>query len=510
MRSNFLFIRILSVAAVTILLSGFLFAQGKGHGGDKGNGGGNQGGGQEKHGAGNPGGGQEKRGGGNQGGGQVRQEQRQMGGWQNQQRQVQQPQRQQPQQPQQWQQQAQRQQAQEQAQRQQQGQRQQAQQWQQAERQQRDAMRQQQQQRQWQNVERQQQRVYAQPQQNWGQIRRQQAFDAKRERDVLKSQERANREDWKYERKQQHFEDKAFRKADRQFRAARPYVYQQRDTWQNNDFNQPQYRDYRSYDQPQYRDYRTYDQSQYGDYRTYDQPSYQQYYQPDYRAYDYSQVYTPYSGYGYGDSGYYANQRSSWVEPLIRSVIASFFSNGTDGGYYDDYRYGQPTYGSNYGYAPQYGYSEPTYYTFGYPATSSYYEPAAYYGYDQYAYNEIPYDAFQGALPYNDVRDIYSGGVAGELIQRALGTGYYQGLLEGQQARRRGWGDRYYADPYLYEQAIYDPYSSSIGDCRRHFSEGYEMGYQDALRGRDEFDIADGGDVDLVSLLMGSVLSLRG
>jgi hypothetical protein len=96
------------------------------------------------------------------------------------------------------------------------------------------------------------------------------------------------------------------------------------------------------------------------------------------------------------------------------------------------------------------------------------------------------------------------------MIQRALGTGYYQGLLEGQQARRQGWGDQYYYDPYLYEQAIYDPYSTSIGNCRRYFSEGYELGYQDALSGRDQVDVAERGDIDLVSLLLGSVLSLRG
>jgi len=37
------------------------------------------------------------------------------------------------------------------------------------------------------------------------------------------------------------------------------------------------------------------------------------------------------------------------------------------------------------------------------------------------------------------------------------------------------------------------------------------MGYTDALGGRDEFELADsGGDIDLVSLLLGSVLDLRG
>lgn len=306
------------------------------------------------------------------------------------------------------------------------------------------------------------------------------------------------RDAWKYARKQRHFDERAFRRAERQYRRnARPYDYRQRDAWAN--IYQPRYGDYRRYE-PTYRDHRSY------------APTYPHYYRPEYRSYDYSPIYSQYPGYIYDDddSGYYGYQRTSWVEPLIRSVIASFFSNGIDGGYYDDYAYPQPDYGSDYDYAPQYSYYEPTYHTFGYAPTYSYYEPATYYGYDQYAYNSLPYDAFDGALPYNDVHSIYSGGLAGELIQRALGTGYYQGLLEGQLARKRGWGDRYYSDPYLYEQAIYDPYSSSIGDCRRYFSEGYEMGYDDALRGRDEYALADGGDVDLVSLLLGNVASLRG
>lgn len=366
--------------------------------------------------------------------------------------------------------------------------------------------------RQWQRVERQrqqvyvqpQQRVYVQPQQNWGQVRREQNFERKRYRDEMKSEQHAERDAWKYERKQQHFEDKAYRKAERQYQSSRPYTYERRSPWVDNNAYQPTYRESRTY-QPDYRQYETYRP----DYRQYQ--SYQPNYQSNYNPYDYSQLYSPYSGYGYGNNGQYYNSGSGWKEQLIRSVLASFFSNGTDGGYYDDYNsYYQPNYGSNYGYAPQYGSYQPTYNTFGYPPTYTYYEPATYYGYNQYADNGIPYDAFSGSLPYNDVVDIYSGGLAGELIQRALGTGYQQGLLEGQQARRRGWGDRYFSDPYVYEQAIYDPYSTSIGDSRRYFSEGYEMGYQDALRGRDEFGVARGGDIDLVSLLLGSVLSLRG
>jgi hypothetical protein len=250
----------------------------------------------------------------------------------------------------------------------------------------------------------------------------------------------------------------------------------------------------------------------------------------DYDRYQPYTVYTPvYPTYDYGytnyypifqtpiyDDYYYNDYRSSgfdWKSLLFRSVIAAFFSNGDNVGYFDPYPQYGAYYGNRYyGYVPQYVY-QPPYYTFGYVPTYAYYEPASYYGYDQYSYYGLPYDydyTSYGALPYNDMVDIYSGGVAAELIQRALGTGYYQGLLEGQLARDRGWGDEYYYDPYLYDQAIYDPYSSSLGDCRRYFSEGYEMGYADGLRGRDQYDLVDGGDVDLVSVLVGSALSLRG
>jgi hypothetical protein len=250
------------------------------------------------------------------------------------------------------------------------------------------------------------------------------------------------------------------------------------------------------------------------DYSDYDRYSRYTVYTPAYRPYDYGYDYNPlFTQSSYYDPYYYDGYDNGldWKSLLFRTVISAFFSNGDNIGYADPF----PQYGSYYndgynGYIPEYSYQAP-YYTFGYPPTYSYYEPAAYYGYDQFSYNEVPYDYISdGSLPYNDMVEIYSGGLAGELIQRALVTGYYQGLLEGQQARNRGWGDEYYYDPYVYEQAVYDPYSSSMGNCRRYMSEGYELGYRDAPAGRDDFDLYDGGgDIDLVSMLIGSALSLR-
>ena len=339
-------------------------------------------------------------------------------------------------------------------------------------------------------------RAYYEPRSNWGQFRRQQAFEAKRQHDALKAQQRAERDYWKGLRRQQKFNDRA---------------YAQDDLYRS--YSQPEYDSRQYYSQPQYYSYNRQPDVWFGDdYSDYARYSRYTVYTPTYRTYDYGYVdYPIYNTYVYDDDYYYRGDNGfDWKSLLFRSVISAFFSNGDNIGYYDPY----PQYGSYYndgyyGYIPQYRY-QPPYYTFGYAPTYAYYEPAAYYGYDQYAYQGVPYDYLAyGSLPYSDMTSLYSGGLAAELIQRALGAGYYQGLLEGQMARRNGWGDDYYYDPYLYEQAMYDPYSSSMGECRRYMSEGYELGYRDALAGRDDFDLARGGDIDLVSMLLGSVLSLR-
>ena len=386
-------------------------------------------------------------------------------------------------------------------------------------RQQRDLMRQQMRQQResfrWQRRE----RESAENRPNWGQIRRLQAFETRRQRRAerddddddddsngnswrfarrrdrgdrdfwkfeRRQEERAERDYWRFARRQHRFENRAGRLAEQFFYNTQPtYSYRaQPDVWFGDDYS---------------------DYNRYSRYTVYT---------PTYRSYDY--VYNDYpinSPYVYDDDSYYdTNDGFDWKTLLFRSLISAFFANGNNVGYFSP----TPQYGSfydnnYYGYIPQYRY-QPPYYTFGAAPNYAYYEPAAYYGYDQFVNYGVPVDYIAyDSLPYNDMVDIYSGGVTAELIQRALGTGYYQGLLEGQMARDLGWGDENYYDPYLYQQAIYDPYSSSIGDCRRYMSEGYELGYQDALAGRDDLDLGGlGGDIDLVSMLLGSVLSFRG
>jgi hypothetical protein len=188
---------------------------------------------------------------------------------------------------------------------------------------------------------------------------------------------------------------------------------------------------------------------------------------------------------------------------------ADYAGNGYNG--YDSfYANGPVRYntGSIYSYARQYapqyaGYSQPNY------SYSSYGQPG--YGYDDYGYGQ--YDQGSGGL----LGSIPLGGLLGgsgrggflsNILGQVVAQGYLQGLLEGRAAKQYGYADDGFYDPYVSEEGIYDPFSTSIGENRRLMSEGYDLGYEDALAGREQFDPEEVGNVDLVSLLLGNVFRL--
>ena len=112
------------------------------------------------------------------------------------------------------------------------------------------------------------------------------------------------------------------------------------------------------------------------------------------------------------------------------------------------------------------------------------------------------------SLPIAELIEQYTGGgFASQLIGNFLAQGYDQGFLAGRDARRNRIDDNNYNDPYAYEGGLYDPYSATLGENRRTLSEGYELGYRDALSGRNDYDPQSEGNVDLVSLLLNNVLS---
>jgi hypothetical protein len=278
-------------------------------------------------------------------------------------------------------------------------------------------------------------------------------------------------------------------------------------------------------------------------------PEYYQRYSRDYR--DYSPRYTPdrydtryltnpyaytpvvtyyyqapvsyaYDPYAYSQYTYY-DDRDSWKQMLLRTLIGTVLpavlgNDGYDSGYayngYDSY------------YAPQYD----PYYISPVPYSYAYAEPGAYYDFYQqrpsytsyhsgpdYRYSNASYGApylttgvpmgtlFNAfpieALLSQYVRDPYMSDVATYCVAQGYDEGYQAALI----AEEYGYieEDRI-PDPYLNE--VYDPYSVSIGERRRLLSEGYELGYSDALNGGSRYDPYSGGATDLVSVLLGGVL----
>lgn len=200
------------------------------------------------------------------------------------------------------------------------------------------------------------------------------------------------------------------------------------------------------------------------------------------------------------------DEHELWRENFLRSIVSNvrYVNNG-----YDNYYSYQPTYiSTNY---------DPVYYDngyYGYPnfASSYYYGGAGYYpayasDYDlhseAYYYDAFPYDVFADSS--------YDNSYSRSLFSQLIAYGYDQGYLEGLAARRAGYGTRYFDDPYVYEPtyystATYDPYSYSLGENRRCLSNGYQLGYMDALHGGNDYDVYEYGNTDLVSAFV-SVLS---
>jgi len=215
------------------------------------------------------------------------------------------------------------------------------------------------------------------------------------------------------------------------------------------------------------------------------------------------------------------NQREAWRDDVFRSVVS------VNLGFGNDYYYIPPPaypvyYGVNY---------EPSYYNIGYtyydPGYSSFYVQPNYYAYQPYDYYNSSYyydDPYYFDDPSDDfltVRIFASSG-GSRFISRFVGGllafGYEQGYRDGLAARSNGYyDDTYYEDPYVYYSdpyyeddtsvtyTAYEPYSNSVYENRRCLSEGYGLGYRDALNGHGVYDPYEyAGNIDLVSIWVGS------
>jgi len=239
----------------------------------------------------------------------------------------------------------------------------------------------------------------------------------------------------------------------------------------------------------------------------------------------------------------YQPRRDDRRDNILRSVVYSVIANNYPGSYsscsaepryrYDTYGYpayngynynGYPAYsGYDYnGYSPSYyggypangGYSTTTYYDF-YDPYGSYYDPYDY-SYSSYDQGYPGYSSYGSGLPF--LSGSGTGGFLGRLLTELIAYGYNQGYGEALRARSAGYQTRYFSDPYDpyvyvdesqgFQDIGYDPYSC-VGENRRYLSEGYELGYRDALNGQTDYDpYYDNGNVDLVSALISTALSI--
>lgn len=267
------------------------------------------------------------------------------------------------------------------------------------------------------------------------------------------------------------------------------YQYNQPYDYQQYGYTQPYYPSYQYYSSPVYTEpYRYYG----GGYLT-NSPLYIPntfLYEP-YTAYTYYPDYVGYSQPYYG----YNNGGLDWKSMLVRTLIGFVLGNQNN-----DY-YGLQPYDPYYGYAPasynngyaNYGGYYPTSYT-----RTSYAQP--YYDYSGYQAPLVNY------LPMQDLFGPSYGGYSSDTLREVLAQGYEQGYQAGWYASQNQLQNDYLGSNYVISDDYIDPYSYSIGENRRCFTEGYNIGYQDAMNGRREYISQYSGNTDLVSLLLSNVI----
>ena len=220
--------------------------------------------------------------------------------------------------------------------------------------------------------------------------------------------------------------------------------------------------------------------------------------------------YDPYYGTPYNSNYYTTNYRS------YSTNYSPYYPNYYESGYYNSYGmtdYDYPDY-SNYYYDDYPSYLTTSYY----PVYSGYYDPYSFV-YDSPAYQQY-YDPY--GVNYDDPYSAYDEGYGtdycslasngywypgslADTLGKLVATGYDQGYSDGLDANYYNADNGFY-NPYSYEDTSYDSYSYRLAENRQCLSQGYELGYQDALAGRGEYNPLYSGNNDLVSMLLGSVL----
>lgn len=193
-------------------------------------------------------------------------------------------------------------------------------------------------------------------------------------------------------------------------------------------------------------------------------------------------------------------------ENMIRSILSNFFDGGFNGG--------QNTYATNYYPQRRYVTYAPAYYDYqpSYAGVPQYYSQSYYPSYNDAYYGDVDDSSAFGSELFGGGNSLSSGlfGIVGQLLSGLLGQGYLQGLNDGDFARDNRLDNDGYYNPYAVDDTYSAPYTASLDQQRSLLRQGYELGYQDALRNRDPFEAqnfgGNFGGIDILSAFLGDGL----
>lgn len=211
----------------------------------------------------------------------------------------------------------------------------------------------------------------------------------------------------------------------------------------------------------------------------------------------------------YDDDDYSRGDDGFTRENIIRTILSNFFDGGFNGG-----QGGQDAYATNYypqstyvNYAPAYYGNQPSY-----AAVPQYYSQSYYPSYNEGYYGDAYDSPAFGSDLFGGGSSLTSGlfSIVGQLLSGLLGQGYLQGLNDGDFARDSRPSNVGYNNPYAIDDTYTVPYTASLDQQRNLLRQGYELGYQDALRNRDPFEtenLGGGfGGIDILSAFLGNGL----
>ncbi|MEO5860637.1 MAG: hypothetical protein ABIR33_17025 [Pyrinomonadaceae bacterium] len=96
-----------------------------------------------------------------------------------------------------------------------------------------------------------------------------------------------------------------------------------------------------------------------------------------------------------------------------------------------------------------------------------------------------------------------------ELLRQAVNSGYQQGYQQGQQDRqyRRSGG---YNGSNTYRSGTYG-YQSYVdrSQYQYYFQQGFQRGYQDGYNTRTQYGYRQGGSMNILGSILGSILNIR-